>query len=55
MEKVKLYDEVKILATNEKAIIVYISDKEVDDCYILEIIDKNEMPEWYRREEFEKL
>ena len=49
MDDIKLYDKVKILKTGEEAFVVWISpDAEAlgdeYDSYLLEIINKNEMP-----------
>lgn len=55
MHDIQELDEVEIIKTGERAIVVSIdeSDKEMlYDSFILEIIDKNEMPDYYRRDEF---
>lgn len=48
-------DEVEIIKTGERAIVVSVdkNDKEmVHDSFILDIVDKNEMPNFYHQEEF---
>lgn len=54
MENIKLYDKVKIKRTNEIAVVVDINSKGLDS-YILEKVDKNEMPKFYKRADFEKI
>mgnify|MGYP000091324372 CR=1 FL=1 len=45
-------DEVEILATGERAIVVDVPVIPGQDSYMLEIIGKNEMPLFYTRKEF---
>lgn len=54
MKDIKLYDKVRIKKTKEIAFVVDINSKGLDS-YILEIIDKNEMPKFYKRADFEKI
>ncbi|HEL0230523.1 hypothetical protein KV238_07240 [Streptococcus equi subsp. zooepidemicus] len=42
----KLYDEVIDKVTGQKAIIVYISDELVDDCYLIEPLNHSYLPDW---------
>lgn len=42
----KLYDEVIDKVTGQKAIIVYISDELVDDCYLIEPLNHHYLPDW---------
>lgn len=49
---IELYDKVKIKKTGELAYVVHICES---GSYMLEIIDKNEMPAFYESDEFEKV
>lgn len=48
----KMHDEVIIKATGEHAFIVWYDDEEGHDSFLLEIKDKDEMPEFYKRKDF---
>ena len=49
-----MHDRVRIKETNEIAFIVwYNEDDPSEDSFLLEILDKNEMPKFYKRKDFE--
>ncbi|WP_178323699.1 hypothetical protein [Acidaminococcus timonensis] len=45
-------DEVEILKTGERAIVVWADDDPAHDSYLLDIKGKNEMPDFYSRKDF---
>lgn len=45
-KKLELYDDVIDTVTGTKATIVYISDEEIDDCYLIEPVDNSYDPDW---------
>jgi hypothetical protein len=45
-------DEVEILKTGERAFVVWADDNPAHDSYLLEIKEKNEMPDFYSRKDF---
>ena len=49
----KLYDKVRIKKTGEIAFIVWYDDTKGHDSVMLEIDEANEMPEFYKRADFE--
>lgn len=42
-----LHDKVRIKETGETGFIVWISDSLKDDCYLVEITGRDEMPKFY--------
>ncbi|WP_276690146.1 MULTISPECIES: hypothetical protein [Acidaminococcus] len=52
MKDIKLYDEVEILSTGERAFVVDVDENPDHDSYMLEIKGKNEMPDFYKRKDF---
>ena len=50
-----MHKKVRIKATGELAYIVWYDEKEGHDSFLLDIIDKNEMPEFYSFADFELL
>lgn len=52
MTNVQLYDEVEIKETGERAFVVWIDPVPGHDSYLLEIKGKNEMPDFYKRDDF---
>lgn len=52
----KMHDRVRIKKTGEIAFIVWYDKKYPEhDSFLLEIMDKNEMPEFYERKDFDVL
>ena len=45
-------DEVEILKTRERAFVVWADDNPAHDSYLLEIKEKNEMPDFYSQKDF---
>ncbi|HFU4502116.1 TPA: hypothetical protein ACGPA6_001975 [Streptococcus suis] len=46
IKKLELYDDVIDTVTGKIVTIVYISAKEIDDCYLVEPVDNSYDPEW---------
>ena len=51
----KMHDRVKIKKTGEIAFIVWYDENPEHDSFLLEIDGKNEMPDFYKRADFEVL
>lgn len=48
-----LHDKVRIKETGEIGFIVWVSDSLKDDCYLVEIMGRNEMPKFYGENQIE--
>ncbi len=56
MRDVEMHEKVRIKKTGEFAFVVWFDEEEPEkDSYLLEIDGANEMPEYYDRDDFEKV
>ncbi|HFI2472211.1 TPA: hypothetical protein ACGO11_000541 [Streptococcus suis] len=53
-KKLELYDDVIDTVTGKKATIVYVSDEEIDDCYLIEPVDNSYDPDWRYAHQLDK-
>ena len=53
MDIVRVDDKVTINNTGKTAVVAWIDDSKDHDNYLLEIVDSEEMPKFYNREDFE--
>ena len=55
MKNFDLYDGVIDTVTGKKAVIIYISDEKIDDCYLVEPADNSYDPDWRYAEQLEEI